>query len=260
MIMISFINEIIEYKQVLRQLINQQITMRYRRTFFGFFWTLLNPLLNMAIIAVVFSLVMKFQVNEYAIFLFAAMIPWSIFSNSLNQGGSSLLANESLFKKIYLPKQLFVISIVTSTLVDSLLSTACLFIIALILGAKITFALFFLPMSFLLLVTFTLGITFILSIVTVYYRDVQYLIGVVLQALYFATPIIYPVNAIPEKFHTIFTLNPLVYYIDLFRSPIYYGLIPNIHTVLICSVCSLLSIVCGVVYFRRNEKKVIFRL
>ncbi|MFE4110516.1 ABC transporter permease [Kosakonia sp. YIM B13611] len=258
--MISFINEIVEYKQVLRQLITQQITMRYRRTFFGFLWTLLNPLLNMAIIAVVFSLVMKFQVNEYAIFLFAAMIPWSIFSNSLNQGGGALLANESLFKKIYLPKQLFVISVVISTLVDSLLSTACLFIIALILGAKITLSLFFLPISFLLLVTFTLGITFILSIVTVYYRDVQYLIGVVLQALYFATPIIYPINATPEKFHMIFILNPLVYYIDLFRSPIYYGLMPNAHTLLICSVCSLLSIVCGVFYFRQNEKKVIFRL
>lgn len=86
----SFINEIIEYRQVLRQLIHQQITMRYRRTFFGFLWTLLNPLLNMAIIAVVFSLVMKFQVNEYAIFLFAAMIPWSVFSNSLNQGGGGI--------------------------------------------------------------------------------------------------------------------------------------------------------------------------
>ena len=256
----SFINEIIEYRQVLRQLIHQQITMRYRRTFFGFIWTLLNPLLNMAIIAVVFSLVMKFQVNEYAIFLFAAMIPWSVFSNSLNQGGGALLANESLFKKIYLPKQLFVISVVISTLVDSLLSTACLFIIALILGAKISAALLFLPVAFLLLVMFSLGVTFILSIVTVYYRDVQYLIGVVLQALYFATPIIYPITAIPEKFHAIFTWNPLVYYIDLFRSPIYFGTLPDAHSLIICSVCSLLSIVCGVIYFRRNDAKVIFRL
>ncbi|EMN1226881.1 hypothetical protein PI91_17370 [Enterobacter sp. FB] len=256
----SFINEIVEYRQVLRQLIHQQITMRYRRTFFGFLWTLLNPLLNMAIIAVVFSLVMKFQVNEYAIFLFAAMIPWSVFSNSLNQGGGALLANESLFKKIYLPKQLFVISVVISTLVDSLLSTACLFIIALILGAKISSALFFLPVAFLLLVMFSLGVTFILSIVTVYYRDVQYLIGVVLQALYFATPIIYPITAIPEKFHVIFTWNPLVYYIDLFRSPIYSGTLPETQSLIICSVCSLLSIVFGIIYFRRNDAKVIFRL
>jgi ABC-2 type transport system permease protein/lipopolysaccharide transport system permease protein len=158
----------------------------------------------MAIIAVVFSLVMKFQVNEYAIFLFAAMIPWSVFSNSLNQGGGHYW-QMNLCSKIYLPKQLFVISVVISTLVDSLLSTACLFIIALILGAKISAALLFLPVAFLLLVMFSLGVTFILSIVTVYYRDVQYLIGVVLQALYFATPIIYPITAIPEKFHAIFT-------------------------------------------------------
>jgi ABC-2 type transport system permease protein/lipopolysaccharide transport system permease protein len=258
--MIPFISEIVEYRQVLQQLIHQQITMRYRRTFFGFFWTLLNPLLNMAIIAAVFSLVMKFQVNEYAIFLFAAMIPWSIFSNSLNQGGGALLANESLFKKIYLPKQLFVVSVVISTMIDSLLSTACLFIIAVFLGAKISFALFFLPVAFLLLASFSLGIALILSVLTVYYRDVQYLIGVILQALYFATPIIYPITAIPEKFHSIFVWNPLVYYIDLFRAPIYSGVLPEVSSLTICSILSIMSVVCGVLFFRRNDSKVIFRL
>ncbi|MFP5595095.1 ABC transporter permease [Kluyvera sp. 142486] len=255
-----FINDIFKYRQVLRQLIHQQITMRYRRTFFGFLWTLLNPLLNMTIIAVVFSFVMKFQVNDYAIFLFAAMIPWTIFSNSMNFGSSSLILNESLFKKIYLPKQLFVISVVVTTLIDSFLSTICLFVIALIIGAKISIALLFLPAAFLLLTMFVLGLAFILSIVTVYFRDIQHLIVVFLQAMYFATPIIYPIEAIPSKLHFIFHWNPIYYFIELFRAPIYLGEMPSIPTLIICVVLAFVSLICGVYFFMRNEAKVIFRL
>jgi ABC-2 type transport system permease protein/lipopolysaccharide transport system permease protein len=214
----------------------------------------------MAIIAVVFSMVMKFQINDYAIFLFSGMIPWAVFSNSLNQSSSALIANESLFKKIYLPKQIFVISTVITTLIDSLLSTACLFIIAICLGANMTFALVFLPFAFLIFSIFSLGLSLILSIITVYFRDVQYLVGVVLQALYFATPIIYPITAIPEKFHSVFTWNPLYYYIELFRAPIYRGEYPDLYTLVFCIATSLLILSVGIWFFSKNSSKVIFRL
>lgn len=255
-----FLSETFRFRTVLAQLIHQQITLRYRRTIFGFFWTLLNPLLNMAIIAVVFSMVMKFQINEYAIYLFSGMIPWAVFSNSLNQSSSALIANESLFKKIYLPKQIFVISTVTTTLIDSLLSTACLFIIAVFLGAKMTSALIFLPVAFLILSLFTLGLSLVLSIVCVYFRDVQYLIGVVLQALYFATPIIYPISAIPEKFHSVFTSNPLYYFLELFRKPIYEGVFPGFDIVMLCAGLGLSMLLFGIWFFNKNSSKVIFRL
>lgn len=255
-----FFKEIYKFRTVLFQLIHQQITLRYRRTVFGFLWTLLNPLLNMAIIAVVFSMVMKFQVNDYAIFLFSGMIPWAIFSNSLNQASSALIANESLFKKIYLPKQIFVISTVATTLIDSLLSTACLFIIAFCLGASMTPALFILPLSFLIFTLFSLGLSLILSIVSVYFRDVQYLVGVVLQALYFATPIIYPITAIPERFHFIFSSNPLFYFLELFRQPIYNGAFPDSFTLMLCSSISFLTLLLGIWFFNKNSAKIIFRL
>lgn len=258
--MLKFFLDVIKYNQVLKQLIHQQITMRYRRTIFGFFWTLLNPLLNMAIISAVFSLVMRFQIHEYAIFLFSAMIPWAIFSTSLSQSATALITNEQLFKKIFLPKQLFVLSAVISTIIDSILSTACLFVIALIIGAKLTTALLFLPLAFVLLGLFTLGLSLFLSIVTVYYRDIQYLVGVVLQALYFATPIIYPIDSIPEQYHSIFTWNPMYYFVKLFRDPIYSGVFPDRGTLLICGLSSVIVLILGVLFFNKNDKKVIFRL
>ena len=256
----NFFKETYKFRTVLLQLIHQQITLRYRRTVFGFLWTLLNPLLNMAIIAVVFSMVMKFQVNDYAIFLFSGMIPWAIFSNSLNQSSSALIANESLFKKIYLPKQIFVISTVVTTLIDSLLSTACLFIIAFFLGANMTPALLMLPFSFLIFTIFVLGLSLILCIVSVYFRDAQYLVGVVIQALYFATPIIYPITAIPEKFHPVFTSNPLFYFLELFRQPIYNGDLPDSFTLLLCISISVLTLLVGIWFFSKNSAKIIFRL
>lgn len=258
--MLKFFTDTIKYNQVLKQLVHQQITMRYRRTIFGFFWTLLNPLLNMAIISVVFSLVMRFQIHEYAIFLFSAMIPWAIFSASLSQSATALLANEHLFKKVYLPKQLFVLSTVVSTIIDSVLSTACLFVIAFVIGAKLTTALLFLPVAFILLGIFTLGLSLFLSIITVYYRDVQYLVGVILQALYFATPIIYPIESIPEQYHSVFTWNPMYYFVKLFRDPIYNGVFPDQDSLLICSISAVAVLVLGILFFTKNDKKVIFRL
>lgn len=258
--MLKFFTDTIKYNQVLKQLVHQQITMRYRRTIFGFFWTLLNPLLNMAIISVVFSLVMRFQIHEYAIFLFSAMIPWAIFSASLSQSATALLANEHLFKKVYLPKQLFVLSTVVSTIIDSVLSTACLFVIAFVIGAKLTTALLFLPVAFILLGIFTLGLSLFLSIITVYYRDVQYLVGVILQALYFATPIIYPIESIPEQYHSVFTWNPMYYFVKLFRDPIYNGVFPDQDSLLICSISAVVVLVLGILFFTKNDKKVIFRL
>ena len=234
--------------------------MRYRRTIFGFLWTLLNPLLNMAVIATVFSIVMKFQIRDYSIFLFSAVIPWGFFSNSISQCSSALLANEGIFKKIYLPKQIFITANVVSVLVDSLLSTVCLFFIALYFGAQLSSALFFLPVSFFLLFMFSYGLGLIFSILSVFLRDVQYLIGVILQALYFMTPIIYPVSAVPEEFRWVFTWNPMFYFVDLFRDPIYNATLPQMESLQLCIAFALVSFVLGIFIFKVNDRKIMFRL
>ncbi|WP_110877227.1 ABC transporter permease [Franconibacter helveticus] len=260
MVFISFFSGLVSYRVVLKQLIRQQVTLRYRRTIFGFLWTLLNPLLNMAVIATVFSIVMKFPIQNYAIFLFSAVIPWTMFSNTISQCSMSLLANENLFKKIYLPKQLFMTSSALSVLIDSLLSTVCLFIIAYFFGAKLSPALFFLPVSFAILFFFSYGLGLIFSIVSVFLRDMQYLIGVLLQALYFMTPIIYPVDAVPEQYKWVFSWNPMYYFVDLFRDPIYNSQLPNTHSIQLCLIFAAVSFVLGLYVFKVNDKKIIFRL
>lgn len=255
-----FFGGLYDYRLVLLQLVKQQITLRYRRTIFGFLWTLLNPLLNMAVIATVFSLVMKFQIDQYAIFLFAAMIPWSLFSGAMNQAAGVLIMNESLFKKIYLPKQIFVASALISLLFDSLLSTVCLFLIALAIGAKLTLPLLGLPLAFFLLAVFSFGLSLIVSIGAVFFRDLPYLIGVLMQAMYFMTPIIYPITAVPEQYHWAFIWNPMFYFVKYFRDPLYDGIWPSSDLILTCALLAAGSLIIGLIVFRVNDKKIIFRL
>lgn len=256
----SFFYGLIKYKTVLGQLVKQQVTLRYRRTIFGFLWTLLNPLLNMIVIATVFSIVLKFQIRDYSIFLFSAIIPWTMFSNTIAQCSQALIVNESLIKKIYLPKQLFITANAVSVLIDSFLSTICLFIIALMFGAKLSCALLFLPVSFFILFFFIFGLGLILSICSVFLRDMQYLIGVFLQALYFITPIIYPISAVPEKFRWIFSWNPMFYFVELFRDPIYNNTLPSFDLIKTCIIFSGVAIFMGMYIFKSNEHKIVFRL
>ena len=256
----SFFSELSAYRYVLSQLITQNLTLRYRRTAVGFLWTLINPLLMISVSAVVFSLVLRVGLKDYAIFLFSAMIPWNFLNGCIQAGGGALMVNESLLKKIYVPKQIFPIAISTSLLIDSALSTISLFVIVLALGAKLTIALIFLPLAFLLTGIVGISLALIFSIVCVYLRDTSHIISIVMQAVYYITPIIYPITLVPEQYRSYFMANPLFYFVELFRAPIYEGHFPDMFsfgvTVLTAGVVATFS----VMLFQRYARTIIFRL
>ncbi|CAG2158769.1 ABC transporter permease [Cupriavidus numazuensis] len=254
------LKEIYDYRQIVSQLVMQQLLTRYRRTIFGYLWTVLNPLLMMGITALVFSHVFRFGLRDYTIFLLAGTVPWTLFSSTLIQAGASIVGNEGLLKKIYIPKIIFPVSTSTGILLDSLFSLCALFVIALFVGAKISIALVFLPIAFALLYVFSLGLSLTLAVVMVYFRDMQHLIGVMLQAWFFVTPIMYQLDAISPRLREIIVLNPMLYFIDLFRAPIYQSVFPSLHTIGIATVLAAVSLVVGLKIFRLYENKLIFRL
>lgn len=257
---IKYLSELYEFRNVLRQLVRQQLILRYRRTVFGYLWTLLNPLLMMSVTAIVFSTIFKIDLKTYAIFLFAGMIPFTYFSLSVTQSGQSLIGNEGLIKKIYIPKLLFPVGISFALLIDSALTAATLFIIILAIGGKLTFALLFIPIAYILLFFFTFGIALILTISTVYFRDLQHVIGILMQALLFLTPIFYKPESLKGKVAWVITLNPLTQFVELFRAPIYLGVLPATAVVLQATLLAALSLVVGFWFFRRHEHHVAFRL
>lgn len=254
------LSEICNYRQIVSQLVMQQLLTRYRRTIFGYLWTVLNPLLMMGITALVFSHIFRFGLRDYAIFLLAGTVPWTLFSSTLVQAGASIVGNEGLLKKIYIPKVIFPVATSTGILLDSLFSLCALFVIAFFVGAKISVALVFLPVAFALLYVFSLGLSFALAVIIVYFRDMQHLIGVMLQAWFFVTPIMYQIDAISPKLQKVIVLNPMLYFIELFRAPIYASQFPSLQAIGIATALAFFSLVIGLKIFRLYENKLIFRL
>jgi ABC-type polysaccharide/polyol phosphate export permease len=255
-----FTSRLWEFRLVFANLVSQHVTLKYRRTALGFLWTLVNPLLTMIITSIIFSLMMRMSLQSFAVFLFAGLIPWTLFSGCLLQGGNAILENEALIKKIYIPRQIFVLARCTGLFIDAFLSFCCLFAIALVIGAPVTGALVVVPFAFLLVFVFALGLALCMSVISVYLRDTAQIVGIVLQAGYYLTPIIYPLRIVPEKYHSLFTLNPMYYFVEMFRKPIYEGVLPDAHTVTVAVLCAAASLLLGAQVFQKYDRDVIFRL
>lgn len=247
-------------RNVLQQLIAQQLILRYRRTVLGYLWTLINPLLMMSVMAVVFSTLFKADLKTFAVFLFAGMIPWNFFSSVVTQSGAAFINNEGLIKKIYLPKAIFPLSIACTLLIDSLLSFIALFVIILALGGTLSWSLLFLPISFLLLFLFAMGFGLLMSIATVFFRDLQYVIAIAMQGLFFLTPVLYKHDALMGKVAWLVGLNPVTPFIALFRVPLIEATLPSGQVLLQVTTISVVTMAVGLFVFLRNEKKIVFRL
>jgi ABC-type polysaccharide/polyol phosphate export permease len=257
---IVFFSELYGGRNVLQQLIAQQLILRYRRTVLGYLWTLINPLLMMSVMSVVFSALFKADLKTFAVFLFAGMIPWNFFSSVVTQSGTAFISNEGLIKKIYLPKVIFPLSIAFALLVDSLLSFVALFLIILALGGSLSWSLLFLPVSFVLLFMFAMGFGLIISIATVFFRDLQYVIVIAMQGLFFLTPILYRHDALTGNVAWLVGLNPVTPFVALFRNPLIDATLPSDFVLMQAVTIAVSTMAIGLLVFLRQEKNIVFRL
>ncbi|MGE5472463.1 MAG: ABC transporter permease [Bacteroidota bacterium] len=258
--MSRFLSELYGSRNVLLQLVSQQLILRYRRTALGYLWTLINPLLMMSVMALVFATLFKADLKVFTVFLFAGMIPWNFFSAVVTQSGSSFINNEGLIKKIYLPKVIFPLSIAVALLIDSVLSFLALFAIILVLGGTLSWAALFIPVAYLLLFLFALGVSLIMSITTVFFRDMQHVILIAMQGLFFLTPVLYKHQALAGPMGWLVGLNPVVPFIEIFRAPLTEAALPGQGVILQATGIALLAMTVGLFVFLRQEKKIVFRL
>ena len=256
----SFIGELYDSRTVLSQLVAQQLILRYRRTVLGYLWTLVNPLLMMSVMALVFATLFKADLKTFAIFLFSAMIPWNFFSSVVTQSGTSFINNEGLIKKIYLPKAIFPLSITFALLIDSVLSFFALLAIIAVIGGSMSWAVLFIPVAYTLLFFFALGIGLIMSVATVFFRDLQHVILIAMQGLFFLTPILYKRDSLAGKVSWLVDLNPVVPFIELFRAPLYLATLPSQSVIFQATLLSTSAMAVGLFVFLRQEKKIVFRL
>jgi len=253
--------EAVHSRYVLQNLVSTTLKARYRRSVFGFLWSLLNPLFTMIILTVVFSAIYKSSFNELGLYIMSGLLPWNMISSTMTGGCSSLVSAEGYLKKVHLPKQIFPMSVLGVEIVNFLLSLLSLIFLAIVFGARPNLSWLLLPIVIFLLAVFLLGITLATSIITIYFRDFPHILQIVLTGLFYITPIVYPLSFITgTRLEVVIKLNPFFYFIELFHRIIRDATVPSLFYWVVCLTLATISYVLGVVIFRLKENDIIYRL
>lgn len=285
--------ELWRFREVIKNFVAQDLKVKYRRSALGFFWSLMNPLLQMIVLSVVFSLM--FKIPNFTLYILSGIVCWTFFSTSVDACAVSIIGAEGMLKRQYFPKLVFPLAKVTENLVTFVLSlTVLLLLVGPFCGFRFTAALAVLPLSFACIVAFTLGLGAIAAVATVHFRDMQHLITVFLGAMFYLTPVIYPLDdktitaehppaataaassedggtvvtqraeiakgPIPDKYRKYFKINPMFSLLAMFQRPIYDAMLPTRPETLTAIGVSLASLTTGLLVFRRFENGLIFRL
>ncbi len=246
------VRELLRHTNLLANLVRRDLTVRYKRSVLGFFWTMLNPLLLMIILTIVFSTVFRFGgIEHYPAYFLSEYLVYGFFQQTTVVAMTSLSWNGSLLKRVRVPKCIFVVSTAISGLVNLALAYIPLFLIMLAIGAPLRPAVLFLPIAFLLIAMFTLGVALALAALGVYFDDVSQMYQVATVGLMYLTPIIYPISIIPTKWLWVIQINPLTQLFKLARDPVYYGTLPSLHVLYSSVGLSVASLVLGWLIFHR---------
>lgn len=215
----TLINMFVNHWQLIKNLTSREIKARYKQSFLGFFWIILNPFFQMLIMSFVFTKILRFVDTgvAYPIFLYAGLLPWGFMAASLTSSMDVLPSNSSLIKKIYFPRQILVIATVLAKVFDFVLASSIF--ILLMWWFKVPFtwhSLLFFPI-FLIQFIFSYALSLLLSALNLFYRDVQYLFSLILTVWFYLTPILYSVEFFPEQYRWIFKLNPMSVFINAYR-------------------------------------------
>ena len=249
-----------KYLFLLSQLVSRDFKVKYKRSVLGIVWSLLYPVLNMAVLALVFSKMFKFSTPgvSYLVYVLSGLVMFNYFSEASNLSMSSVVANFSLINKIYIPKYIFPLSKCLFVGINFLLTLIPLYVVIFATGTGINIYHLVLPYAYICLFIFTLGFGLILSTISVFLRDMFYIYGIVLTLWTYLTPIMYDISIISEKFQFIFKLNPLYHYINFIREIILYHRLPSGLSFAICGISALAFLVIGIIVFRKNQDKFIY--
>lgn len=246
------------YKELLSQLVIRDIKLKYRRSFLGYLWSVLNPLLIMLVLSIVFSQIFRFDIPNFAVYLLTGQVMFNFMTESTTMAIGSIILNAALIKKTYVPKYIFSVSKVTSSLVNMLFALAALWIVMLITGVQITAWILFFPIVIIEVYIFSLGLGLFLAQAAVFFRDIQYIYGVVTTAWMYLTPLFYPTTILPEGLRDfVLYWNPMYYYVTQFRDAMLYGQAPEPYLIYGGIGFALIFLILGIWSFKRAQDKFI---
>lgn len=249
------LRELYQYREMLFGLVRRDLRGRYKGSFLGFAWTFLNPLLQLAVYTLVFSYVLPvMNVERYYLFLFVALIPWIAMSASVTSASVCITGQSAMVTKIYFPRLILPIATVTTNFVNMLLGMLVVFLVcALSIGIRFTVLWYLIP-TILIEYILALGLAFLVSCLTVYFRDMEHFLPILVLAWQFLSPVMYAAEMVPERFRTLFFLNPMTPILTAYRKILYEKAAPDPGALLFAFGISLLIFVAGALLFSRLER------
>ena len=253
--MIKHLKEIYAYRQMIFSLVRKELRGRYKGSVLGFLWTFINPLLQLMVYTFVFSIVLPNNIDKFYLYLFVGLVPWLFFSGSMTGGAACIVNQKDMVKKIYFPREVMPISYVASGFVNMLFCFIVIFAVIIVSGVGVNpVALLYLPVIMIVEFIMALGGAMLTSALTVYFRDLEYILGILTMAWLYFTPVVYSMEMVPDWIKPYFNLNPMTPVINAYRDILYYKQVPQMGTLLHATVLGVVVVVIGSILFNKLQK------
>ncbi len=250
--------ELRKYRDLLKLLVARDIKLKYRRSFLGYLWSVLNPLLIMVVMTVVFSTMFSNKIDNFPVYLFCGQLLFNYMNNSTHQAIFSLTGNAALLKKTYVPKYIFTVAKITSGMVDLVFSLGALLIVMVATRAAFSWTLLLIPFVILQLYAFCIGLGLFLAQANVFFKDTQFIYNAATTAWMYLTPIFYPIEMLSGAASWLVQhCNPMYFYVAQFRALVYAGTLPQISLIISGCLSAAAVLVLGIWSFSRSDDKFI---
>ncbi|MCM8812090.1 MAG: ABC transporter permease [Candidatus Omnitrophica bacterium] len=255
--MVSHLKELYRFRDLLLSLAIRDIKVRYRQSLLGIAWAILQPLAFMAIFTLVFSKFGRMSSDgiPYPVFSYTGLVPWVLFATAISLSVNSVAANMGLVKKIYFPREVFPLGVIIGCLVDFLIASILVGVLMSLYKLPVTWQILWLPWIIAIEIGLLVGISLITSAVNVFYRDVKYILPIVVQLGLFVTPVIYSSSSVPSKWRPFYMLNPMAVVIENVRKVVLHGQPPEFGSLLCATAIIAIFICVAYLYFKRAEVK-----
>jgi lipopolysaccharide transport system permease protein len=246
---------IIEYRELIRILTVSDLKVKYQSSVLGFAWSLLNPLLMMLVLYLVFSNVFKANQDYFALYILIGIVSWRFLANGTSSSMMAIVGKPSLVTKIYIPRQVLVLSTVLSSFISSMLEFLVLFILIVIFGVKLSPNILLFPFIYIINFFLVYGVSLALAALYVYYRDLNQIWEVLLQLGFFLSPIVYPLSTVPSEYLNIYLLNPVTVFMQIYRDILLYAQTPSMTSIAFVLLSAVISLAAGAAVFKRLERR-----
>lgn len=249
-----------QYIFAVKQMVSREVKRKYARSYLGIVWSVLNPLMSMAVLSLIFSTIFQRSIENYPIYYLTGSLFWHLFSDATSHGMSALVDNRAMLLKVKMSKQTFVIARVLTALTNFGYSFVAYVIMLLVFRIRPTVYIIFLPIDVFFMFMFAMGITFALSIIYVFFADIKYLYSIFLQLLLYISALFYPVDRLSETMQWVIRKNPVYNYIEFARDIVLYGIMPEPVLWIKITLWGVISFVIGYIFFKKYENLVMQKI